>query len=230
MREREHPRARLYALAMLCALGGCECGAWDPKPGTDPATENQRRCELMVSSQSYRGVDLRGCDLSYRSFDDRDFEGAQLANAVFEHSTFRGARFVDADLHDVEATGVDFSGSDFTRANMHEFRAAGSQFRNCVMVAVDLEGGGFAGTSLEDTTLRHANLRNVHIGDVGLSGVRFDGADLRGAVFESAMDGSWLGTTCPDGSLSLAESGEFCSAHRVPGRRPAKLQSSRAGR
>jgi len=215
-------------MLLASGVGGCDCG-WDPKPQPDPAVENQRRCETLLSSKSYRGVDLRGCDLSHQNFDGRDFERAQLANAVIEHSTFRHARFVEADLHDVDATGVDFSGSDFTRANMRDFGASGSQFRDCVMVEVDLEEGGFGGTTLDGTSFRHATLRGVQMGQVGLSDVRFDGADLFGAVFSSSPGGSWLGARCPDGAISTVPSPEFCSEHQLPRRSPGKLKSSRSG-
>jgi uncharacterized protein YjbI with pentapeptide repeats len=207
-------------------LTGCTIFGSAPE---DQTQSTEERCTENLSQRSYRYLDLSLCDLSGWNFDNADFTGANLRGAKIEHAQFRHATLIGAQLGFIHAIGVDFTGADFTGAEMERFASSGSNFSGARMVKAKLDSAGFRGTTLKDVDFTAASIRNARFNESTLWGSVFDDADLTGTRFETALDGSFLHATCPDGEVSSVSSPEFCKQHQVrekDRRKPKKTADS----
>jgi uncharacterized protein YjbI with pentapeptide repeats len=111
-------------------------------------------------------------------------------------------------------------------ATLHGMSSAGSTFRDCRMVRVTLDSARLTGTDLTRANLEGASIRDAFWSEVVMTEAVLDRADFTGSKLGTALAGTWLDATCPDGTANPTSSSEFCKAHMIADRVPRKLKSS----
>lgn len=144
-----------------------------------------------IREANFRGVDLRGVDLSQRIFLGGDFTHANLCNA-----NLRGARFVGTNLEGVRVDDADLTGASMDNVNATGLRAIRSDFSSSRIEdsnfqSSTLPGSVFARAYVRNTRFVFANLSNTNLeatsfircnlGSVRLHMATMIGAELTGS-------------------------------------------------
>ncbi len=126
-------------------------------------------------------VDLSGSICDRVNLTDADLTGA----------TIQGASFVEATLVNTDFTDAAISSSRMNQANLAgatlPMDLSGFNFRQALLIGVDL-----AGRDLSEADFTDADLTDADLTDADLTGAITEGADFTGAIFSPD-------TLCPDG-------------------------------
>lgn len=144
--------------------------------------------ELNLTGGDFRGMDLRGADLSDTWLESACFDGADLRGAKLDKTVLAHASLVGAKLDGASARGTNFG-----KAKLVEVSAVGVDFSEAVLHAAIFERA-----TIERSTLTRADLNSTQflttdasgivaeelvLSEAKIAGSRFAGANLERSLF-----------------------------------------------
>ncbi len=97
-----------------------------------------------------------------------------------------GKNFQNADLKEVDLTGVNLKNANLIGANLQGANLTNAQLDGVKLISADLIGANLSGASLKKAKLMGANISHANLRGVDLTGASLDNADLTGADLTDA--------------------------------------------
>ena len=143
-------------------------------------------CDYRHHYDLFKGVDLRGANLSgaemwgaYLSgmdLTDTCFRGARLGFAHFKEACLHRADLSRTNLCDAHLEGADLHGVDLSRSDLRDAHLEGADIRGADLRRVNLRCAHLEGADISQANLRYANLKLAYLDGVKSVGTRFFGA------------------------------------------------------
>ncbi|EDM77327.1 hypothetical protein PPSIR1_26458 [Plesiocystis pacifica SIR-1] len=142
---------------------------------------------LNLTGGDFRGLDLRGADLSdcwfeAARFDDADLRGAKLDQTVLAHASLRGAKLDGASLTEANLGKADLGGASLRQCDLSKAIFVGTKLARTVIAGSTLTGANFNEASFEGVDASEVQAEGFILSDA-----KFVGGSFRGARFERVL-------------------------------------------
>lgn len=165
----------------------------DQRSSREERLENLRfvreRSSKDARDRPFRGLDLKGQNLSGLALAGANLDQAELAQALLFGTNLSKATLLMANLKDSRMFGVDLSGANLIGANFTGAELYNADLTGADLSMADLTGADLTGADLGSATLESADLQETRLGSANLARANLARANLTGATLTSAFLG-----------------------------------------